>query len=155
RPSLLIARNCAVASNKKALPRWGGPFGILRQWLIHLNAAAEFLLLGRFVGLACAGSLLDPVVGLREVGLACRIVAAFQVGLAAIGEVQIVHGVVIVRIDADRLVEVLHCALDQVGVRSLQLRANFLRLFHIALAVVGHAGSAKDRGRVLIRLGPI
>ena len=76
-------RSGRLSANAKA-PADAGAFACLKgSGLLHDNAANRFLVGFLLVGLAGAHGFFAPLVSLREVGLARRVIAAVEVGLAA------------------------------------------------------------------------
>src|SRR6202789_2230953 len=96
------------------------------------------LFLGDFIGLACAHGLLHPVIGQREVGLACRIVAALQVSLGAIVQLQI-----------------LHRFIHLIGIGRDDLLAYSLGLLHIPFCVILKPRGSENGDVLLVGLRPV
>ena len=78
--------------------------------LIHGDALLPRLFLG--FGFLCAQSLVHPVVGGFQIFLAGIQVVALDVGLFAIHQVQVGHGVVVVGTKLDRLVKAVDALLN-------------------------------------------
>src|SRR6202789_922211 len=113
------------------------------------------LFLGDFIGLACAHGLLHPVIGQREVGLACRIVAALQVSLGAIVQLQILHRIVVGGIDADCLLQILHRFIHLIGIGRDDLLAYSLGLLHIPFCVILKPRGSENGDVLLVGLRPV
>src|SRR5262249_50223976 len=117
---------------------------------LHRHAAPRLLFLLLFVLLARAHGLLAPLVSLRQIGLASVVVAALKVCLTTIGQVQVLHRVVIVWVQLDGLQQVLHSFVHLRGVGLLQLLAGSLALLHVAIAVVGQTVGRKNGDRAFV-----
>src|SRR6185437_16506464 len=88
------------------------------------------------VGLAGVHGLLGPLIDERHVGLPGGIITAFQIGLAAVGQLKIAHGIVIVGTYFNGLVQILNAFVDEIGVLLDQRLAGLLRHLNIAFSIV-------------------
>jgi hypothetical protein len=78
--------------------------------LIHGNALLPRLFLG--FGFLGAQSLVHPVVGGFQIFLAGTRIVAFDIGLFAIHQVQVGHGVVVIGTKLDCLIQAVDALLD-------------------------------------------
>src|SRR6202030_2232551 len=81
--------------------------------LVHDNAACGlFFRLGFFGG----HGLVDPLVGGLQIGGAGRRVVALDVGAFPVHQVQVGHGIVVIRTKLDRLVQIIDTFLNVGGI---------------------------------------
>src|SRR5580692_5781195 len=102
--------------------------------LIHGNTLRARLFFG--LGLLGAQGLVDPVVGSFQIFLTGGKVVAFYVGLFAVHQVEIGHGVVVVGTELDCLIEAVDAFRDQGSVLDLQVGANFFLVFVLGVEVL-------------------
>ena len=87
--------------------------------------------------------------------LAPVFIAAFQIGLAAIHQLQICHCIVIRRTNIDRLVKVLQAFVYQRSILLLQLLADLLRHLHVARAIILHSHAFECFNSIPVRHAPV
>src|SRR5271168_3895579 len=134
---LLFSISCAsVLRTKEMASRRGRPSlherVIFAAALLHVavgiqrDAARSLILLG-LVLLARAHSLVAPVRRGIHIGLHSRCIATIHVGLAAVGQIEVIHCLFIIRTNFERLVQMLESLLDQRPVLRLDIFADLFR----------------------------
>lgn len=96
-----------------------------------------------------------PEVGFGEVFGARRVVAAGEVGVAAEGELKVLHGVVVAGAEFDGAGEVVEAVVDEGAVFPAKGEAGGARKGGVAVAVVGEAVLGEDGAGVAVGLLPV
>jgi len=120
-----------------------------------LHAGRSSIVLLLFVGLARVECAARPLCGLVDIGLAGCVVGALEIGFAAVGEVDVGHGVLVGRVDVHGLLKILQPLVHESRVLRLELGTGGLVLLGIAFAVVLDADIGKGLGGVLVGLRPV
>src|SRR5579864_4687842 len=120
--------------------------------LVENDSSRTLLLLG--LGLLGIHHLLEPVIRGRDVGFVGLRVAALDIGLLAVDQVQVGHGIVVVLAQLERLVEVVEALLNQPLVLLLHLLADLLVLEGL-IAGGGLTGGRHGIDAILVGLRPV